>query len=45
LFTPGIFPAVPINHGGLRFTVTALNTDDEIDTAVNALEKIKQAVM
>jgi len=42
LFTPGVFPAVPLSRGGLRFTVTALNTDEEIDTALEALRKIKQ---
>ncbi len=41
IVTPGMFPAVPYHRGGLRFTVTALNTDAEIDTALQALEEIR----
>lgn len=45
LVSPGIFPAVPINHGGLRFSVTAINTEAEIDTALSILEEIKEKLM
>lgn len=37
LVTPSVFPAVPLDESGLRFTVTAANTVDEIDQAVAAL--------
>lgn len=42
LVSPGIFPAVPLNHGGLRFSVTALNTEAEIDRALSILEEIRE---
>ncbi|MCP3922177.1 MAG: aminotransferase class I/II-fold pyridoxal phosphate-dependent enzyme [Desulfobacterales bacterium] len=45
LLTPGVFPAVPLNRGGLRFTVTALNTDEEIDKVINVLERIKDQIL
>jgi len=41
VITPGIFPAVPYNRGGLRFTITALNTESEIDKAILALEEVR----
>lgn len=44
LVSPGIFPAVPINRGGLRFSVTALNTEAEIDTALSILEEVRKNV-
>ncbi|MBF0376203.1 MAG: aminotransferase class I/II-fold pyridoxal phosphate-dependent enzyme [Desulfamplus sp.] len=45
IVSPGIFPAVPINHGGLRFSVTALNTESEIDNALNVLEDIRKTII
>lgn len=41
LITPGIFPAVPIHQGGLRFSVTALNTEAQINQVLVGLKAIK----
>lgn len=40
LITPGIFPAVPYNRSLLRFSITAANTDIEIDQVLVALRDI-----
>lgn len=40
LITPGIFPAVPYNRSILRFSITAANTEIEIDQALVALREI-----
>ncbi len=42
LITPALFPAVPIDRGGLRFTVTAANTDEQVRTAITALRKVRE---
>ncbi len=42
LLTPAVFPAAPIDAGGLRLTVTAANTDDQIDVALAALREISE---
>ncbi len=44
LVTPAVFPAAPLNRGGVRFTPTAANTGDEIDWAVDALAQVADAV-
>jgi 7-keto-8-aminopelargonate synthetase-like enzyme len=44
LITPGVFPAVAMNRGGLRFSVTAANTEEEIELAVRALRDIRARV-
>ncbi len=41
LITPAVFPAVPLHRGGLRFTVTAANTHDEVDRAIDALAHVR----
>jgi acyl-CoA synthetase (AMP-forming)/AMP-acid ligase II/7-keto-8-aminopelargonate synthetase-like enzyme/acyl carrier protein len=40
LITPGIFPAVPYNRSILRFSITAANTEMEIDQVLVALRDI-----
>jgi acyl-CoA synthetase (AMP-forming)/AMP-acid ligase II/7-keto-8-aminopelargonate synthetase-like enzyme/acyl carrier protein len=40
LITPGIFPAVPYNRSILRFSITAANTEVEIDQALAALRAV-----
>jgi 8-amino-7-oxononanoate synthase len=40
LITPGIYPAVPYNRSILRFSITAANTEVEIDQALTALRAI-----
>ena len=42
LITPALFPAVPIDCGALRFTVTAANTEDQVWLAIEALRKISE---
>lgn len=40
LITPAIFPIVPLNKSALRFSITAANTEEEIDQAIKALEAV-----
>jgi acyl-CoA synthetase (AMP-forming)/AMP-acid ligase II/7-keto-8-aminopelargonate synthetase-like enzyme/acyl carrier protein len=40
LITPALFPAVPIDRGALRFTVTAANTEEQVWLAIEALRKV-----
>src|SRR5215208_3190976 len=40
LITPALFPAVPIDRGALRFTVTAANTEEQVWSAIEALRKV-----
>jgi acyl carrier protein len=42
LITPALFPAVPIDRGGLRFTVTAANTEEQVRLAIEALRKVRE---
>jgi acyl carrier protein len=42
LMTPAVFPAVPVDHGALRFTVTAANTEEQIRRAIEALQKVRE---
>jgi 7-keto-8-aminopelargonate synthetase-like enzyme/acyl carrier protein len=44
LITPAVFPAVAFHDGGLRFSVTAANTEDEIDRALVALAEVRDRV-
>lgn len=43
LITPTLFPAVPMAKGGVRFSVTAANSDDDIDRALTALAAARDA--
>jgi acyl carrier protein len=43
LMTPSVFPAAPLDRGGLRFTLTATNTNDQVDRALAALATISTA--
>jgi myxalamid-type polyketide synthase MxaB len=40
LITPAMYPAVPIHRNLVRFSITAANTQAEIDRAINALEAV-----
>jgi 7-keto-8-aminopelargonate synthetase-like enzyme/acyl-CoA synthetase (AMP-forming)/AMP-acid ligase II/acyl carrier protein len=44
LITPALFPAVPLDRGGLRFSITAANTEAEVDGAVAALAEVRERV-
>jgi acyl carrier protein len=41
LMTPALFPAVPIDRGALRFTVTAANTQEQVRLALEALRMVR----
>ncbi|MBA2712342.1 MAG: hypothetical protein H0U55_02160, partial [Rubrobacteraceae bacterium] len=41
LITPALFPAVPIERGALRFTVTATNTEEQVRLALEALRMVR----
>jgi 7-keto-8-aminopelargonate synthetase-like enzyme len=42
LITPAVFPAVPVDRGALRFTVTAANSEDQIRLALEALRRVRE---
>lgn len=42
LLTPALFPARQINRGAVRFTITASNTEEEIDQAIRALKAVRE---
>ncbi len=41
LITPSVFPAAPLQRGGLRFTLTVTNTDTQVDLVLKALQDIR----
>ncbi|MEJ7583000.1 MAG: pyridoxal phosphate-dependent aminotransferase family protein [Acidimicrobiales bacterium] len=43
LLTPAIFPAAPLDRGGLRFTLTTDNTPAQVDQVLGALAAIRVA--
>jgi len=43
LITPTVFPAVPLRQGGARFSVTAANSEGDIDRALTALAAARNA--
>jgi 7-keto-8-aminopelargonate synthetase-like enzyme len=44
LVTPAMYPAVPLHRNLVRFSITAENTDDEVDHAVAALRAVRSGV-
>ncbi len=44
LITPALFPIVPMDRGLLRFSITAANTEGEIDRALEALQAVRQTL-
>lgn len=40
LFTPSVFPAAPLDRGGFRISLTAANTDDDVDRLLAALDAV-----
>lgn len=44
LITPAVYPNAPIKRSMLRFTITAANTIDEIDAAIDALEIVRNCI-
>ncbi len=45
LITPALFPAVPIDRGALRFTVTAANTEEQVRRALEALRMVRDELL
>jgi len=44
LLTPALFPAAPIDRGGVRFTLTAANTAEQVDRLLAALAEVREVV-
>jgi myxalamid-type polyketide synthase MxaB len=44
LITPAMYPAVPSHRNLVRFSITAENTEEEVDRAVAALEAVRDAL-
>jgi 8-amino-7-oxononanoate synthase len=44
LLTPAVFPAAPLDRGGVRFTVTAANTVAEVEGLINGLAEVREAL-
>jgi acyl carrier protein len=44
LFTPSAFPAAPLDRGGARISLTAANTDDEVDQLIKALASVHDEI-
>ena len=42
LITPAMYPAVPLNRNLVRFSVTAENTEEEVDHAIAALKAVRK---
>ena len=42
LITPALFPAVPPDRGALRFTITAANTEEQVQRAIEALREVRE---
>ena len=38
--TPSVFPAASLSRGGVRFSVTADNTEDEVDRAIQTMAHV-----
>jgi 7-keto-8-aminopelargonate synthetase-like enzyme len=41
LITPAVFPAMPLERGGLRVSITSSNTDSEVEQLLTALEAVR----
>ncbi|QIN81446.1 aminotransferase class I/II-fold pyridoxal phosphate-dependent enzyme [Rubrobacter tropicus] len=44
LLTPALYPAVPMDRGALRFTVTAANTEEQVQRAIEGLRRVREEV-
>jgi myxalamid-type polyketide synthase MxaB len=44
LITPAMYPAVPMDRNLVRFSITAVNTDAEVDHAIGALRAVREAL-
>jgi 8-amino-7-oxononanoate synthase len=41
MLTPAIFPAAPLDRGGLRLSVTGANTIEQVDQVIDSLARLK----
>jgi 7-keto-8-aminopelargonate synthetase-like enzyme len=44
LVTPAVFPAMPIDRGGVRISITAANTQDEVDQLLAAFSEVRESI-
>jgi 7-keto-8-aminopelargonate synthetase-like enzyme len=44
LITPAMYPAVPLHRNLVRFSVTAENTEEEVDHAIAALKAVRDTL-
>jgi 7-keto-8-aminopelargonate synthetase-like enzyme len=44
LITPAMYPAVPINRNLVRFSITAVNTEEEVEHAIAALKAVREGL-
>jgi 8-amino-7-oxononanoate synthase len=44
LLTPAVFPAAPLDRGGVRFTITAANTASEVEGLISALAAMRDEI-
>jgi 7-keto-8-aminopelargonate synthetase-like enzyme len=42
LITPAMYPAVPMNRNLVRFSITAVNTEAEVEHAIQALRAVRE---
>jgi 7-keto-8-aminopelargonate synthetase-like enzyme len=41
LITPGVFPAAPIDRGGVRISITANNREEEVDALIRSFAELR----
>jgi 7-keto-8-aminopelargonate synthetase-like enzyme len=44
LITPAFYPAVPLHRNLVRFSITAANTEEDVDIAISALKVVRDAL-
>jgi 8-amino-7-oxononanoate synthase len=44
LITPAMYPAVPMNRNLLRFSITSVNTEGEVEHAIDALKAVRDSL-
>jgi 7-keto-8-aminopelargonate synthetase-like enzyme len=44
LITPAIYPAVPMDRNLVRFSITAANTEEEVEHAIRALKAVRESL-
>ena len=45
LVTPAVFPAMPIDRGGVRISITSANTDEEVDQLIAAFAELSESLI